>query len=80
MSVGLVAVIMIFGIPIVAIICGTIASIVGKDATQKDDPEQARMIQEIYNSLERMERRVDSLETILDDSVKKESHHERGFQ
>ncbi len=77
MSIGLVAVIMAMGIPMVAIICGTIASIVGKDATQKDDPEQSRMIQEIYNSLERMERRVDSLETILDDTAKKEPRHDR---
>ena len=77
MNVGLVAVVMALGIPMVAIICGTIASIVGKDATQKDDPEQSRMIQEIYNSLERMERRVDSLETILDDTAKKEPRHDR---
>ena len=74
MNVGLIAVVMALGIPIVAIICGTIASIVSKDASRKDDPEQARMIQEIYNGLERMEHRVESLETILYD--KKESRHE----
>jgi len=74
MNVGLIAVVMVLGIPMVAIICGTIASIVGKDATRKDDPEQSRMIQEIYNSLERMEHRIESLETILYD--KKASRHE----
>jgi phage shock protein B len=65
---------MALGIPMVAIICGTIVSIVKKDASRKDDPEQSRMIQEIYNSLERMEHRIESLETILYD--KKDAHHE----
>lgn len=76
MNVAVVAVIMIFGIPIVAIICGTIASIVGKDATARSDPDQARMIQEIYNSLERMERRVESLETILYDTETQGGRHD----
>lgn len=65
--VGVVAVIMVFSIPIVAIICGTI----GKRSS-KEDPEQTRMIQDIYHGLERMERRVENLETILFDSNKKE--------
>ncbi|MBN2685632.1 MAG: hypothetical protein JXR40_10160 [Pontiellaceae bacterium] len=71
MNVAVVAVIMVFAIPIVAIICGTIAGVMGKRSS-KEDPEQARMIQDIYHGLERMERRVENLETILFDSNKKE--------
>lgn len=71
MNVGLVAVVMALGIPIVAIICGTITALVVKKGPAKDqDPDQARMIQEIYHGLERMERRVESLETILYDTKK----------
>ena len=71
MNVSALAIIMVFGIPIVAIICGTIAAIYGKRAKQ-DDPEQTRMIQEIYHGLERMEQRVEALETILFDSNRKD--------
>ncbi len=72
MNVGALAVVMVFGIPIVAIICGTIAAIMTKGSCRKDDPEQTRMIQEIYHGLERMEHRVESLETILFDSNRRE--------
>ena len=69
--VGVVAIVMVFSVPIVAIICGTIGGVMRKRSS-KEDPEQARMIQDIYHGLERMERRVENLETILFDSNKKE--------
>ncbi len=54
-----------------ALICGTVLAILKmrnsgrfakKDGTEADE---AQMIQEIYQGLERMEKRVDTLETIL---------------
>lgn len=54
-----------------AIICATILFALKMrhgGLTQKDrqyDTEEARMIQEIFLGLERMEKRVESLETIL---------------
>ena len=59
-------------IPIVASICGTIATIAGKKSAAQNDPEQTRMIQEIYHGLEHMENRIEALETILFDSGRKE--------
>ena len=40
---------------------------------QKYQAEEARMIQEIYQSLSRMEKRVEALETILMDGKGKDS-------
>ena len=48
------------------------------DVSQNDKQEQAReaqMIQEMYQALNKMERRVESLETILMDKKSKESSH-----
>lgn len=72
MNIAELAIIMIFGIPIVAIICGTIATVINKRSSRNEDPEQTRMIQEIYHGLERMEQRIEALETILFDSNRKE--------
>jgi hypothetical protein len=66
--IGLVAVVMIFGIPIIVIICGTIVKL--KSKTNHEDPEQTKMIQEIYHGLARMEQRIEALETILYDPKK----------
>jgi phage shock protein B len=43
---------------------------------QQLDAEEAKMIQEIYQSLTRMEERVESLETILIDRAKRNTDHE----
>jgi phage shock protein B len=40
--------------------------------SQKNQAEEARMIQEIYRGLSRLEERVESLETILLDREKKD--------
>ncbi len=61
-----------FSIPIVAIICGTIITILKKDKPKERDPEETRMIQEIYNSLERQEKRIEDLETIMYDAKRKD--------
>jgi phage shock protein B len=41
-------------------------------AGQKSQTEEAKMIQEIYEGLSKMEQRVDSLETIILDSRREE--------
>ena len=61
---GIVAILCIFGIPIIAIICGTIIKL----REQPSQPaEDTRMIQEIHQGLSRMEERIEALETILFD-------------
>lgn len=72
MNAGVLAILMVFGLPMVAIICGTIVKIAGEKSAAQNDPEQTRMIQEIYHGLERMEHRIEALETILFDSRREE--------
>ncbi len=45
-----------------------------------DQAEEAKMIQEIYKGLSRMEERVESLETILLDQRKTEKHKRKETQ
>ena len=47
----------------------------GQEAAQADE-EEARLIQEMHKSLQRMEQRIDALETILLEKDSKESRHE----
>ncbi len=71
--VALVAVIMLFGIPLVAIVAGiggitlVILKIIraSSGGDRKLGAEEAKMIQDIYHGLLKMEERVESLETIL---------------
>ncbi|HNT33694.1 MAG TPA: hypothetical protein PKH07_01700 [bacterium] len=62
------AVILIFGIPLVAIL-GSFAiaalKILRGSSSRQMSAEESRLVQEIHNSLQRMEQRVDALETIL---------------
>jgi len=70
---GELAVIMIFGIPLAAIVCGSLVAIVkaikgdGAARNRRLDEEQTRMMQEIFRGLEKMEKRVEALETLLQD-------------
>ena len=74
---GRLAIIMIFGIPLAAIIGGCVISalkILKGGSTQRDKQSRAqetRLIQEIHHGLSRMEERVEALETILLDRKKK---------
>ena len=45
--------------------------------TRKDQAEDSKIIQEIYQGLSRMEERVEALETILMDQDKKEPKDEK---
>lgn len=69
----------IFGsiIMILAIICGTILTAIKlrgsvSKKNQKQNAEEAEMIQELYQGLSRMEERTETLETLLLDKERKE--------
>lgn len=70
MGVGELTIILVFGIPIVAILGGVLITIVkilksdGRGSGQLS-AEEAKTLQEIRRGLDRMERRVEALETIL---------------
>ena len=67
----------IFGslVALAALICGTILLIVkmrgNNNPAGGTDREEARIIQEIYQGLDSMEKRIESLEVILSESRKK---------
>jgi len=68
----------VFGslLTLAALVCGTIFMIVKTRSNRivegKSKTEEAMIIQEIYQGLDRMEKRIESLETILMDAKKKE--------
>lgn len=68
--ISIIVVSIVFGslIALATLICGTVLIII-KTRSQTPrgatDSEEARVIQEIYQGLERMEERIESLETIL---------------
>jgi len=43
----------------------------------KDSADEARMVQEMYASMQRLEQRVDNLETLFFETGKKGADHER---
>jgi len=65
----------VFGsiVTIAGLMCGTVLVIIRMrhsglaGSNRKSNEEEAIMIQEIYQGLERMEKRIDALETILMD-------------
>jgi phage shock protein B len=63
-----------------AVIGGTILmsiKLLKGGASRKDQAEDSKIIQEIYQGLSRMEERVESLETILLDQDKKDRKDEK---
>jgi len=75
---SIIAVSIVFGslIALATLICGTVLIIVKtrKSSQGATDSEEARMIQEIYQGLERMEQRIESLETILTEGQEKDGY------
>lgn len=67
----------VFGsiVALAALICGTVLIIFKIRSTRgpqgAGDHEEAKVIQEIYQGLTKMEQRIDSLETILTERQKK---------
>jgi phage shock protein B len=63
-----------------AVIGGTIVisiKLLKGGVSRKNQDEDSKVIQEIYQGLSRMEERVEALETILLDREKEERHHEK---
>ncbi len=77
MDAGILAIIMVFGIPLAAIIGGFVLAglkIIKGDSSEQDSKlraQETRLIQEIHQGLSRMEERVEALETILLDRDRK---------
>ena len=69
---------MVFGslLAVAALICGTIIMIIktrdSRITEGKSRSEEAMIIQEIYQGLDKMEKRIESLETILMESQGKD--------
>lgn len=70
----IVAISLFFGTIIIAILCAFILGMVRiikgtpSETSAVSDQDEARLIQEIHQGLERMEHRVESLETLMMDS------------
>ena len=81
-AISIVGILFIAPVIALAVICGTIVlaiRIIKGDSArggQKREADEAKMIQEIYQGLSRMERRVEALETILLDRAKGDQENE----
>ena len=75
---SIITVSIVFGsiVALAALICGTVLIILKarKGCQGAGDGEETRIIQEIYQSLERMEERIESLETILTEGQEKDGY------
>lgn len=71
----------VFGsiVALATLICGTVIIINRTRAKQGNrgaDSDEAQIVQEIYQGLERMEERIEALETILTDNKKRKNSNE----
>lgn len=68
------AIVLMFCIPLVLIIGGValIALKILKGSSSEQDAQEARMIQDIHTGLQRMEKRVEALETIMLEQERKD--------
>ncbi len=77
---NIIIVAIVFGsiVALAMLICGTILIIVktrtNRCASGPADSEEARVIQEIYQGLEKLEERIDALETILTENQAKDRY------
>jgi phage shock protein B len=75
---SIITVAIVFGslIALATLICGTVLVIIKTRRGNRGagDSEETRIIQELYQNLERMEERIESLETILAESQEKEGY------
>ncbi len=80
LSPGMLAILMVFGIPIVAILCASLVQLArilqaGSGRVRRDQSEdETRLVQHIYEQLQRMEQRIEALETIVVDTDRKGVH------
>jgi len=74
------AIIMVLAIPLAAIMGGMIVAIIkllksdGSARSRRLNEEETRIMQEIYRGLEKMEKRVETLETILLEREGRDKH------
>lgn len=77
----IIAVSIVFGslIALATLICGTIVIIVktrrNQHSSETTASEEAKIIQELYQGLEKLEERIESLETILMEDQEKDRYH-----
>lgn len=73
--VAIISVLVVFGSLLagLAIICWTVVRLLTGGRTKSVSDEESRIIQELYHGFERMERRVEALETLLLDQDAKGS-------
>jgi phage shock protein B len=76
MNIGIIAILCVFGVPIIAIICGTIVTLSKQNKSSGSDPKDIKLIQELNQSLNRMEKLIESLETILFDEQQQGGRHD----
>jgi len=82
-AVSIVALLFVAPVIALAVICGTILVAIriikgdGLRRGQEQEADEAKMIQEIYQGLSRMEERLEALETILMDRAKEDQEHEK---
>jgi phage shock protein B len=82
MNNGTLAILLIFGTPLVAIVgfvCIKALKILKETApgqSQHISTEETKLMQELYQGLVRMEERVEALETLLLDRERKEGSHD----
>ena len=82
-TVSIVALVFVAPVVALAVICGTILVAIriikggAARGGQKQEADEAKMIQEIYQGLSRMEERVEALETIMFDRAKEEQENEK---
>jgi phage shock protein B len=80
--INIIIVSIVFGsiVALAALICGTILIVLKtrsrNQANGAGDQDEAKTIQEIYQGLDRMEQRIESLETILMENKEKEGKNE----
>jgi phage shock protein B len=80
LSTGDLAVIMVFGIPIIAILCASLVQLAkilqeGSGRVRRGHAEEeTRLVQHIYEQLQRMEHRIEALETIIVSTDRKGVH------
>lgn len=78
---NIISAVIVFGslIALATLICGTILIIVktrgNRSSSGANDSEEARIIQEIYQGLEKLENRIESLETILMEDQEKDGYN-----
>ncbi len=77
---NIIIVAIVFGslIALATLICGTILIIIktrrNQNSSGATDSEEAKIIQEIYQGLEKLEERIESLETILMEDQEKDGY------